>query len=140
MYKTENLTVNAGNLAPGLAVAFDLVIKSRWCKITALKIVQLTVGDMDIMFEVWESTAAQGDPANRANLYQQPIMRPITVTAVQGAQYGESFAGNPIPYFDRDDPEVTPSYRLHCRLVNNGGGFLSDFSVSLTIADIGENA
>jgi len=138
MYKTENLTVNSGNLAPGLAVAFDLVIKSRWCKIVALKIVQLTVGNMDIMFQVWESTTAQADPANRANLYQQPIMRPITVTALQGAQYGESLQ-KPEPYFDRDAPAVTPSYRLHCRLVNNGGGTLSDFAVSLTIADIGEN-
>lgn len=138
MYITENLTVNGGDLAPGSAVNFDLVIVSRFCKIAFIKIVQLTAGAVDIDFQIWESTAARGDPGNRANLYQQIITRHITLTPLQGGQYGESLAGDPMPYNDRDDVDEERTYRLHCRLDNFAGGTASDFAVSIKIADMGE--
>lgn len=143
MYITENLTVNSGNLAPGNAVNFDLVIVGKFCKIVYFKIVQLTPGGMDIDFQIWESTAARADPGNRANLYQEILARHITMGAGTGEQYGESLAGDPMPYYDRDvqDPnaERVEGYRLHCRLDNFAGGTASDFAVSIKIADMGEN-
>lgn len=144
MYITENLTVNGGDLALGSAVNFDLRIVGKFCKIVSIKIVQLTGGPMDIDFQVWESTAARADPGNRVNLYQEIIARHITLTALQGGQYGESLAGHPMPYYDRDvqDPnaERVEGYRLHCRLDNfAAGGTASDFAVSIKIADMGEN-
>ena len=141
MYKTENLTVNSGNLAVGGVVNFDLPIKSRWCKIVSVKIVQLTAGAMNVLLEVWESTAAQlVGGAARANLYQQPYTRKIAVTVAQGSQYGESLAGNPIPYYDRDPKDELNTYMIHCRLENDLAGTASDFAVSITVADVGENA
>jgi hypothetical protein len=96
---------------------------------------------MDAYFEVYESTAAQASGAsNRANLYQQTLARQINVTLAQGSQYGESLAGNPIPYIDRDTRDEESTYMLHCRLENGSGGTASDFAVSITVADIGENA
>lgn len=139
MYITENLTVNGGNLAPGAAVNFDLVITSRFCKIAYIGIVQLTAGDMDIDFQVWESTAARGDPTNRANAYQKIVARHITQTALQGGEYGESLSGDPMPYYDRDDQDEEKTYRLHIRIDNFAGGTLSDFAVTVKIADPGES-
>ncbi len=140
MYITENLTVNGGDLALGDAVNFDLRIVGKFCKIVSIKIVQLTAGLMDIDFQVWESTAARDDPTNRANLYQEIIARHITLTALQGGQYGESLAGDPMPYNDRDDVDEERTYRLHCRIDNfAAGGTASDFAVSIKIADMGEN-
>ncbi len=140
MYITENLTINSGDLPVGDAVIFDLPIVSRWCKIVSIKIVQLTAGAMHIDFEVWESTAARAGPVNRANLYQLPLTRNITIVPAGGAQYSESLAGSPMPYKDRDAVDEERTYRLHCRLENFNDGTLSDFAVSIKIADIGENA
>jgi hypothetical protein len=141
MYETENLTVNSGTLAAGGVVTFDLPIKSRWCKIVSVKIVQIIAGAMEIRFEVYESTAAQAvGPANRALLYQQTLGRTITQTIAQGGVYGESLAGNPMPYHDRDARDEESTYMLHCRLENALAGTASDFAVSVTVADIGENA
>ena len=141
MYETENLTINGGALAAGGIVTFDLPIKSRWCKIVSIKIVQIVAGAMDVYFEIYESTAAQiAGGAVRTNLYQQTLARQIDVTIAQGAVYGESLAGNPMPYHDRDTRDEESTYMLHCRLENGSGGTASDFAVSITVADIGENA
>jgi hypothetical protein len=56
-----------------------------------------------------------------------------------------------MPYYDRDAIEVDQggglreqleeTYRLHCRLENDPtDGTLSDFTVTIKIADMGENA
>lgn len=138
MYKTENLTINGGNLAPGAACTFDLVIKSLWCKIVAVKIVQIVPGDMDVIIQFWESTIAQTNPLDRTYFYQLPYQRRITLTVAEGGQYAESLAGEPMPYWDRDTVDEERTYRLHGRLENLVGGTASDFAVSITIADIGE--
>jgi hypothetical protein len=137
VYITENLAI--GNIAPGAAIDFDLVINSQHCKIVSINIVQLTDGVMQILFSIWESTAARAAPLNRANLYQQILMRNIDMAAGEGAQYGESLAGDPLPYKDRDAVDEERTYQLHCRLENLGGGIASDFTVSVKIADMGEN-
>jgi hypothetical protein len=123
---------------PGSTVNFDLPINSRFCKISYIKIVQLTGGAMDLDLEIWESTAARGDPANRNLFYQQILSRHLTLTAVQGGQYGESLSGDPMPYYDRDAQDEEKTYRLHCRLENFAGGTASDFAVSVKVADPGE--
>lgn len=134
------------NIAAGAAVNFDLVINSKFCKITYIGIVQLTAGTMDLDFQIWESTAARGDPGNRANAYQKILARNITQTIAQGGEYGESLSGDPMPYYDRDasgpyegiaDEEKT--YRLHIRLDNFAGGTASDFAVTVKVADPGES-
>lgn len=127
------------NIALGAAVNFDLVINSRFCKIAYIGIVQLTAGDMEIDFQVWESTAARGDPGNRANAYQKIIARHITQTQPQGGEYAESLSGDPMPYYDRDDQDEEKTYRLHIRIDNFAGGTASDFAVTVKIADPGES-
>jgi hypothetical protein len=93
---------------------------------------------MDLDFQIWESTAARGDPGNRANAYQKILTRNITQTPAQGGEYGESLSGDPMPYYDRDDQDEEKTYRLHIRLDNFAGGTLSDFAVTVKIADPGE--
>lgn len=122
----------------GSTVNFDLPIISKFCKIVSIKIVQLTAGAVEINFSIWESTAARGDPANRNNLYQQILTRRISLVAGVGAQYGESLAGDPMPYYERDADDEERTRRLHCRLENFAGGTVSDFAVSIKIADMGE--
>ena len=122
----------------GSTVNFDLPINSRFCKIAYLEIIQLTGGAMDCDLEIWESTAARADPANRNVLYQLILSRHITQTGAQGAQYGESLSGDPMPYYDRDAQDEEKTYRLHIRLENFAGGTASDFAVSIKVADPGE--
>lgn len=120
---------------------FDLPLTSRFCKIVYIGIVQLTHGIMDVNFEIWESTAARGVPFDRANFYQKILSRKIDMTADQGGEYGESLSGDPMPYFDRDAIDEESTYRLHCRIENDiTDGTLSDFAVTIKIADMGENA
>ncbi len=119
---------------------FDLPITSKFCKIVYIGIVQLTPGPMQINFEIWESTAARLLPNTRANLYQKIINRRITMTQEQGGEYGETLAGGPMPYYDRDAVDEESTYRLHCRLENDvSAGTESDFAVTIKIADMGEN-
>jgi hypothetical protein len=132
-------------------VNFDLPITSRFCKIVYIGISQLTGGPMAVNFEIWESTAARLAALVRTNIYQRVISRNIVETGAQGADYGESLAGDPMPYYDRDAIEVDQggglrlqleeTYRLHCRIENDPtDGTLSDFTVTIKIADMGENA
>ena len=141
IWTTANLNAGGG----GSTVNFDLVVNSQFCKIAYIKIVQLTPGDMEIDFEICESTAARANPVLRANLYQQILTRRLSLTAAQGGQVGESLSGDPMPYYDRDlsgpyaniaDEEKT--HRLHCRLENFAGGTASEFAVSIKVADMGE--
>jgi hypothetical protein len=127
------------DVALGGSVHVDLAIKSRWSKIIYIKIVQLTGGAMDIGFQVWESTAMRTANAARTSLYQQPILRHITQTLVQGGQYGESLADAPMPYVDRDAETEEKTHNLHIRIENYQGGTASDFAVSIKVADMGEN-
>lgn len=139
MYTVQDLTVNDGDLALGSAKTFDLPIRSRACKICYIKLVQLTAGKMDLTFQIWESTTAQGDPHNQALLYQLILTRRIELDAAEGGQYGESLTRNPLPYDDRDTVDEDKTYRLHCRIVNNPAGLASDFAVVVKIADMGED-
>lgn len=127
------------DVLPGVPLILDLPIKSRWCKILYIKIVQLTAGPMEIDFEIWESTATRADPANRASLYQLILSRRISQTVVQGSQYGESLADAPMPYIDRDAETEEKTHNLHIRIENFQAGTSSDFAVSIKIADMGEN-
>ena len=124
----------------GSTVNFDLPVKSRWCKIVGIKIVQLTGGPMEISFQVWESTAMRAANAARTSLYQQLILRHITQTVVQGGQYGESLADAPMPYVDRDAETEEKTHNLHIRIENLAGATAtaSDFAVSIKVADMGE--
>ena len=102
-------------------------------------------------FEVWESTVARAAPDTRAYFYQKILNRRINQTVLQGGEYGESLSGDPMPYYDRDAIEVDiggglrtqlgEPYMLHCRIENDTAeGTLSDFAVTVKIADMGENA
>lgn len=123
------------------AVNFDLPITGRFCKIVYIGIIQLTSGPMQMNFEIWESTGARSAPDARTNFYQKILNRRITMTQVQGGEYGESLAGDPMPYFDRDAVDEERTYRLHCRIENDiTDGTASDFAVTIKIADMGENA
>ena len=127
------------DVTPGAPLILDLTIKSRWCKILYIGIVQLTAGDMEIDFEIWESTATRADPANRASFYQLILSRRISQTVLQGGQYGESLAGDPMPYTDRDAETEEKTHNLHIRIQNFAAGTASDFAVSIKVADMGEN-
>lgn len=123
------------------ALRFDLPLTSKFCKIIYIGIVQLTPGPMSTNFEIWESTAARLAPDLRANFYQKILNRQITMTVEQGGEYGESLSGDPMPYFDRDAIDEGNTYQLHCRIENDiSEGTLSDFAVTVKIADMGENA
>jgi len=142
----------SGNLyqTPGLAISdrveFDIPILSRWCKIAQIKIVQQTAGAMEITFEVWEATPIY--EGNRIEMHKNVIRRNIELTAIQGGWYGESLVNNLILYKDREEPLYDPDesqripyhgpYNLHCALVNEAGGTVSDFHVLFKIAEIGE--
>lgn len=121
------------DLALGDRVEFDITIKSRWCKIAQVKIVQQAAGSMEIAFEVWEEMPVY--EGNRIEIHKNVIRRNITLTAVQGGWYGESLVNNLILYKDRD---TGPPYYLHCALINEAGGTASDFHVLFKIAEIGE--
>jgi len=127
------------DVVPGTPLILDLPIKSRWCKIVYIGIVQLTAGDMEIDFEIWESTATRADPANRAGFYQLILSRRISQSVLQGGQYGESLSGDPMPYTDRDAETEEKTHNLHIRIQNFAAGTDSDFAVSIKIADMGEN-
>ncbi len=136
----DNFIIWTATGIPG-ALNFDLPLTSRFCKIVYIGIVQLTHGKMDMNFEIWESTAARGLPFARANFYQKILNRQIELTAAQGGEYGESLSGDPMPYFDRDAVDEESTYRLHCRIENDATeGTLSDFAVTIKVADMGENA
>jgi len=151
-YGTPNLVLNAalsnsytgqlsGNLyqndlALSERVEFDIPILSRWCKIAQIKIVQQTGGAMQISFEVWEEIPIY--EGNRLEMHKNVIRRNIELTAIQGGWYGESLVNNLILYKDREDPGEQREYNLHCALVNEAGGTVSDFHVLFKIAEIGE--
>lgn len=124
------------DLAIGERMEFDIPIKSRWCKIAQIKIVQQTAGAMEISFEVWEETPVF--EGNRIEMHKNVIRRNITLIAAQGGWYGESLVNNLILYKDREDPGEERAYNLHCILVNETGGTVSDFHVLFKIAEIGE--
>lgn len=124
------------DLALSERVEFNISILSRWCKIAQIKIVQQTAGPMDISFEVWEETPIY--EGNRIEMHKNVIRRNITMTAIQGGWYGESLVNNLILYKDREDPGEERAYNLHCALVNEAEGTVSDFHVLFKIADIGE--
>jgi len=137
------------DLALSERVEFDIPIKGRWCKLAQIKIVQQTAGDMEISFEVWEQNPVF--EGNRLEMHKNVLRRNIVLTAIQGGWYGESLVNNLILYKDRNtlvdelaDPPApgeslkTLGYNLHCALVNEAGGTVSDFHVLLKIAEIGE--
>jgi len=124
------------NLALSERVEFDIPILSRWCKIAQIKIVQQTMGAMEIAFEVWEETPIY--EGNRIEMHKNVIRRNVALTPIQGGWYGESLVNNLILYKDREDPGEEHAYNLHCALVNEDGGTISDFHVLFKIADIGE--
>jgi len=120
-------------------VEFDIPIKSRWCKIAQIKIVQQTAGATEISFEVWEETPIY--EGNRIEMHKNVIRRNITLTAIQGGWDGESLVNNLILYRDGENPDAggaSGQYNLHCALVNEAGGTVSDFHVLFKIAEIGE--
>ncbi|MCK4697501.1 MAG: hypothetical protein KAT53_04240 [Dehalococcoidia bacterium] len=123
-------------LALSERVEFDIPILSRWCKIAQIKIVQQTMGAMAISFEVWEETPIY--EGNRLEMHKNVIRRNILLDATEGGWYGESLVNNLILYKDREDPGEERAYNLHCALVNEAGGTVSDFHVLFKIADIGE--
>ena len=138
-YKAQfsgNLYQANTSLALSERVEFDIPILSRWCKIVQIKIVQQIVGAMQISFEVWEEIPIY--EGNRLEMHKNVIRRNIELTAIQGGWYGESLVNNLILYKDREDPGEERAYNLHCALVNEAGGTVSDFHVLFKIAEIGE--
>ena len=115
---------------------FDIPIKSKWCKIAQIKIIQQIAGTMKITFEVWEETPIY--EGNRIEMHKNVIRRNISLTALQGGWYGESLVNNLILYQDGEDPGEERKYNLHCALINENGGTVSDFHVLFKIAEIGE--
>lgn len=117
-------------------IEFDIRIKSKWCKIAQIKIVQQEAGTMKITFEVWEETPIY--EGNRIERHKNIIRRNITLTALQGGWYGESLVNNLMLYQDGEDPGEEREYNLHCALINEEGGTVSDFHVLLKLVEIGE--
>ena len=124
------------NLALSERVEFDIPILSPWCKLAQIKIVQQTAGAMQISFEVWEENPIY--EGNRLEMHKNVLRRNIVLTALQGGWYGESLVNNLILYKDRVDPGEQREHNLHCALVNEAEGTVSDFHVLFKIADIGE--
>ena len=115
---------------------FDIRIKSKWCKIAQIKIVQQTAGPMKISFEVWEEIPIY--EGNRIEMHKNVIRRNISLTALQGGWYGESLVNNLILYQDGEDPGEEREYNLHCALINENEGTVSDFHVLFKLVEIGE--
>lgn len=131
MYEVTKLAVNGGaHVDPENHADFDVAIKSRYCKVCYIKIVQLAAGAMDMDFEIWESTAARNAGlAVRTNLYLLKCSRSIELLDTQGAQYGENL-NPPIPYKDRDTTSMTPTGTITVvngsnAIVGAGTSFLS---------------
>ncbi len=135
---TGHLSGNLYQQNIGIAehLEFDIPIKTRWCKITQIKIVQQIAGTMKITFEVWEETPIY--EGNRIEMHKNVIRRNISLTALQGGWYGESLVNNLMLYQDGEDPGEERKYNLHCALTNEDGGTVSDFHVLFKIAEIGE--
>lgn len=139
MFIVENREIGS-IVADGHYLAFDLPIADLWCKIAYIKIVQLTAGPMEIDFDIVESDTYY-DPVDRSTFFLRKYRRSISLTDVEGAEYGEALHPT-IPYKDRNAVEgfdETRDRALHCRLTNRAGGTTSDFDVSVTLADIGED-
>lgn len=151
-YKAQlsgNFYQTLAELGLGDRVEFDIRIKSQWCKIAQLKIIQQTAGPMKITIEVWEETPIY--EGNRLELHKNVLRRNIELdVAALGGWYGESLVNNLILYKDRTpstlamrrgltpDHDEERQYNLHCALVNELGGTASDFHVLLKIAEVGE--
>jgi len=151
-YGTPNLVLSAGlgnsytgqlsgnlyqnDLVLGERVEFDIPIRSNWCKIAQIKIVQQTAGAMEISFEVWEETPIY--EGSRIEMHKNVIRRNIILTAVEGGWFGESLVNNLILYKDRVDSGAGGPHNLHCALVNEADGTISDFHVVFKIVEIGE--
>ena len=126
---------NTAGLPLGNIVEFDLPIPSKWCKVAYVKIVQYQPGAMDVSFDIFEKSGI--DESIRHNLIYNIFRRNIDIAATGGGQYGEA-VDRPIPYKDRDEQDEESTYALHCRLQNEGGGTVSDFGISIKLADIRE--
>ena len=128
------------DLALSERVEFDIPILSRWCKIVQIKIVQQIAGAMQISFEVWEEIPVY--EGNRLEMHKNVIRRNIDLNPLQGGWYGESLVNNLILYKDREEPGDDDrsdfQWNLHCALVNESEGTVSDFHVLFKIADIAE--
>jgi len=124
------------NIAIAEHLEFDIRIRTKWCKIAQIKIVQQEPGPMVITFEVWEEIPIY--EGNRLEMHKNVIRRRISLTAAQGGWYGESLVNNLILYQDGEDPGEEREYNLHCALINEQGGTASDFHVLLKIVEIGE--
>ncbi len=124
------------NIAIAQRIEFDIRIKSKWCKIAQIKIGQQEAGPMTITFEVWEETPIF--EGNRLEMQKNVIRRRISLTTQQGGWFGESLVNNLILYQDGEDPGEEREYNLHCALVNENGGTVSDFHVLFKLAEIGE--
>ncbi len=118
-------------------VEFEIPIKTQWCKIAQIKIVQHTPGPMKVSFEVWEETPIY--EGNRLELHKNVIRRNIVLTGPQGGWYGESLVNNLILYKDREARNEEGQWFLHCALVNEDGSTASDYHVLLKIVEIGES-
>ena len=117
-------------------IEFDIPIKTKWCKIAQIKIVQQTAGDMLISFEIWEEHPVY--EGNRLEMHKNVIRRNIELSGAQGGWYGESLVNNLILFRDGEVPGEEGRYNLHCALVNEDGGTVSDFHVLIKIAEIEE--
>lgn len=140
MFIVENREIGI-IVADGSFLAFDLPIANLWSKIAYVKIVQLTNGPMEIDFDIVESDIFF-DPVDRTTFFLRKYRRSISMGALEGAEYGEALSPA-VPYKDRNAVEgydETRARALHCRLTNRLGGTDSDFDVSVTLADIGEDA
>ncbi len=124
------------NIAIAERIEFDIRIKSKWCKIAQIKIVQQEAGPMIITFEVWEETPIF--EGNRLEMHKNVIRRRINLTTAQGGWFGENLVNNLMLYQDGEDPGEEREYNLHCALVNENGGTVSDFHVLFKLAEIGE--
>ena len=117
-------------------IEFDIPIKTQWCKIAQIKIVQHTPGPMKLSFEVWEEIPIY--EGNRLELHKNVIRRNISITAAQGGWYGESLVNNLILYKDREARTEEGRWYLHCAIVNEDGSTASDYHVLFKIVEIGE--
>lgn len=112
--------IPTASCAAGAAIQFDIPSFADAATIRQIGITQLAVGTCDYTIEIWEKDSTGYTPGTYADHYLKIFSRDIDTR-----EYNETIDQG-LRYRDRDETE-----ELHCRLVNNSGGTISTFNISI---------
>lgn len=107
--------------AAGSAIQFNMTSFADLATLKQINITQLTDGDYDYTFEIWEKDSSGYTPGTYADHYLKILSRDINVR-----EYNENIDQG-LLYRDRDE-----TTELHCRLANKATGTTSAFNVFVT--------